>query len=97
MEAKTFSKSWFSSIVYYSILAWTAICFAGTWFVIIKYGILRGGLAAIVMTFFFGTIVWAIPSVGLILLSLYVTPSEENPPSVRFVELIKRGMKRGMV
>ncbi len=94
METRAFSKSWFSPIISYSILSWTIICFIGTWFVILKYGILLEGLIAVVTTFFFGATIWVIPLTGLILLSLYVTPSEESPPSVMFKELLKRGMRR---
>ncbi len=94
METRAFSKSWFSPIISYSILSWTIIGFVGTWFVILKYGILLKGLIAIVTTFFFAAAIWAIPLTGLILLSLWVTPSEESPPSVMFKELLKRGMRR---
>ena len=95
METKVFSKSWFSPIISYSILTWTIICFIGTWFVILKYGILLEGLIAIMTTFFFGATLWVIPLTGLILLSLYVAPSEESRPSVTFKELIRKGMGRG--
>jgi len=95
METKAFSKSWFSSIISYSMLAWTILCVIGTWFIILKYGILLKGLIAIVTTFFFTAIIWVIPLTGLILLSLYVTPPEESRPSVRFKELLRKGMMRG--
>jgi hypothetical protein len=75
METKGFSKSWFSSIISYSIFSWTIICFIGTWFVILKHGILLDGLIAVMTTFFFAATVWVIPFTGLILLSLYLTPS----------------------
>jgi hypothetical protein len=94
METRMFSKSWFSPIISYSILSWTIICFIGTWFVILKYGILLEGLIAIMTTFFFAATLWIIPLTGLILLSLYVTPSGESPPSVMFKELIRKGMRR---
>jgi hypothetical protein len=95
METRVFSKSWFSPIISYSILFWTILCFIGTWFVILKYGILLEGLIAIMTTFFFATTIWVIPLTGLILLSLYVTHSGESPPSVTFKELIRKGMGRG--
>ena len=94
METRVFSKSWFSPIISYSILSWTMICFIGTWFVILRYGILLEGLIAIMTTFFFAAALWFIPLAGLILLSLYVTPSEESPPTVMFKELIRKGVRR---
>jgi hypothetical protein len=94
METRVFSKSWFSSIISYVILAWTIICFIGTWFVILKYGILLEGLIAIVTTFFFAATIWVIPFTGLILLSLWVTPAEDSPSYVMFKELIRKGIKR---
>mgnify|MGYP001081143558 CR=1 FL=1 len=99
MEKKVFSKSSFSPITLYSILTWTIVCFTGTWFVIFKYGvpfdgILFDGLIAIVMTFFFAAIIWGVISLtGFILLSLYVTPSEESSPYVMFKDLIKKGIR----
>ncbi len=80
MEAKSFGKSWFSSVIHYSILAWTIICFIGTWVVILSYGILLEGVIAIVVTFFYATAIWAIPFAGLTLLSSYATPAETPPP-----------------
>jgi hypothetical protein len=94
METRVFSKRWFSPIISYSILSWTIICFIGTWFVILKYGILLEGLIAVMTTFFFAATLWVIPLTALILLSLYVTPSRESPPSVMFKELIRKGMRR---
>jgi hypothetical protein len=76
METRAFSKSWFSPILFYSILSWTGVCFVGTWFVILKHGILLEGLVAITTTFLFAATLWIIPLTGLILLFLYVTPSE---------------------
>jgi len=95
METRVFSKSWFSFIISYLILGWTVICIIGTWFIILKYGILLKGLIAVVTTFFFAAAIWVIPLTGLILLSLFVTPPEESPPSVMFKELIRKGMRRG--
>ncbi len=83
MEASAFSKRWFSPIISYAILSWTIICFIGTWFIILKYGILMRGLIAIMTTFFFAATVWVIPLTGLILLSLYVTPPKKPSSSVR--------------
>jgi hypothetical protein len=85
-------RSRFSSFVYYSMLVWTILCFIGTWVVILKYGILLKGLAALAMTFFFAAALWMIPLSGLILLSLYIAPREESPPAVMFKELIRKGM-----
>ncbi len=94
METRAFGKSWFSPIISYSMLSWTIICFLGTWFVILKYGILLEGLIAILTTFFFAATIWVIPLTALILLSLYVTPSAGPPPSIMFKELIRKGMGR---
>ena len=94
METRVFSKSWFSLIISYSMLAWTIICVIGTWFVILKYGILLEGLIAIVTTFFFASTIWMIPLTGLILLSLWVSPAETPPTYFTFKELIKKGMRR---
>jgi len=85
-----FSKSWLSSIILCSILAWTIICFIGTWVIIIKYGILLEGLIATVVIISF----WVIPLMGLIILSLWVTPPEEHPSYVMFKELIRKGVRR---
>ena len=81
MEKRVLRKGWFPTIISYSILSWTILCFVGTWFVILKYGILREGLIAIVITFFFAATFWVIPLIGLIILSLFVPPSEESRPS----------------
>ena len=77
METKVLGRSRFSPIILYSILAWT-ICFIGTWFIILKYGILLKGLIAIVVTFLFAAIIWIIPFAGLVLFYLYVTPVERK-------------------
>jgi len=92
METRVFSKSWFSSVISYSILFWTILCFVGTWFVILKYGILFEGLIAVVVTFFFAATLWVIPLTGLTLLSLLITPSDESHPFVTFKELIQKGI-----
>ncbi len=90
-----FSRSWFSTMFHYAALAWTVFCILGTWFVIIKYGILSDGLIATAVTFFFAAAIWALPFTGLVLLSLYVAPPEESPaPLITFKELIKRGTSR---
>ena len=95
MEMRIFSKSWCSTVVHYLTLAWTIFCIIGTWFVIIKYGILLMGLIAMVVTFFFAGVVWIIPLTGLILLSLYMDMAPEKSPSfITFKELIERGMRR---
>lgn len=94
METRVFSRSWFSSVISYSMLFWTIICFTGTWYVILRYGIFMNDAIAIVATFFFAATIWTIPLTGLMLLSLYITPSEGSAPSVTFKELIQKGMKR---
>ena len=94
MEKRLFSKSWFSLIISYSILFWTIICLIGTWFVVLKYGILLKGLIAIMMTLFFATTLWVIPLSGLILLSFFVTPSDEPHHFVMFKDLIRKGMSK---
>ena len=94
MKMRTFSKGWFSTVVHYSMLAWTIFCIIGTWFVIIKYEILWMGLASVLITFFFAATIWVIPLTGLILLSLYLAPREESPSFVTFKELIERGLRR---
>jgi hypothetical protein len=96
MGTKLFSKVWFSTVIHYSTLAWTIFCIIGTWFIILKYGILLKGLFGVLLTFFFAAFIWAIPFTALILLSLFVTPSEDPPPSVEFKDLIKRGMRRSL-
>lgn len=95
MKTRPFSRSWFSPIVHYSTLVWTIFCILGTWFVILKYGILLKGLIAIVLTFLFAAGFWIIPFTGLILLSFIVDPPEESHPYVAFRELIKRGLRKG--
>ena len=82
METRVLRRNWFSSIISYSILSWTILCFVGTWFIILKYGILLDGFIAVVITFLFAATIWVIPLTGLILLSLFVTPSEESRSSV---------------
>ncbi len=75
METGAFRKSWFSQVVSYSILSWTIICFIGTWFIILNYGILLEGLIAVMTTFFFAGVIWIVPLTGLILLSLWLAPA----------------------
>ncbi len=94
METGAFSKSWFSAVIYYSMLFWTILCVIGTWFVILRHGILLEGLIAVVTTFFFAATIWVIPLTGLILISLWVTPVEEPLPHVMFKELIRKGRGR---
>ncbi len=93
MRTKLFSNSQLSTVIYFLMLFWTITCFIGTWFIIIKYEILFEGFFAMVMTFFFGAFIWMIPLGGLIILSLFVSPKEEEPQYVTFKDLIKRGMK----
>jgi hypothetical protein len=80
METRPISKSFFSPILFYSILAWTIICFVGTWFIIFGYGILQNGFIPMVVTLFFATMIWAVPFAGLVLFYLYVTPAEKSSP-----------------
>lgn len=94
MEKRAFSRSWFSSVIDYSMLAWSIICFIGTWFIILKYGIVLEGMFAVGMAFFFAFVFWAIILAVLILLSLFITPSEEPSPSIMFEELIRRGLRQ---
>lgn len=93
MGSKSFNKNWLSSMIDYSMIAWTLICFIGTWVIILKHGILLEGFVAMAVTFFFAAAIWVIPLAGLILLSLYLAPSEESPPRVMFIDLIRKGMK----
>jgi len=97
METRVFSKSWFSSIILYSMLFWTIICFIGTWIVIIKYDILWKGFIAMVVTFLFAAVIWILLLAGLILLSLFVTPTEGQLSFIMFKDLIKKGMERSSV
>ncbi len=94
MGARLFTKVWFSTLVHYLTLAWTIFCIVGTWFIILRYGIFQQGLFAVILFFFFAASVWAIPFSGLIVVSLFVAPSEEPSTSVPFKELIKKGMRR---
>ncbi len=96
MTIRFLNKIWFSTVVHYSTLAWTIFCVIGTWFVILKYGIILKGLLAVILTFFFAAFIWAVPFTILIVISFFVTPSEEPPPSVPFKDLIKRGMRRSL-
>ena len=94
METGVLNKSWFSSVIYYSMLFWTILCVIGTWFVILKHGILLEGLIAVVTTFFFAATIWVIPLTGLILISLWVPPAEAPPSRFMFKELIKKGIRK---
>jgi len=80
MESRPLTKNLLSPILFYTILAWTALCVMGTWFIILKYGILMKGFIAAVTTLFFGTVIWAIPFSGLVLFYLYIRPTG-NPSS----------------
>jgi hypothetical protein len=84
------------SIIHYSMIGWTIICFLGTWFVILRYGIVLEGLIAIMVTLFFAAAIWMVPLIGLILLSLYVTPLEESSRRIAFRELIKKGLRKSL-
>jgi hypothetical protein len=94
MGMRWFSKIWVSTIVHYLTLAWTIFCIIGTWFIILRYGIILKGLFAVILTFFFAVFIWAIPFAVLIVVSLFVAPPEKAPRSVPFIELIKKGMRR---
>ncbi len=89
------SKSRMSSIAYYSTLVWTFFCFVGTWFIFLKFGVLHNGLIAIVLILLFAFVIWSIPFLGLILLSFYVAPAEETPPTVTFRDLLKKALSEG--
>jgi hypothetical protein len=96
MGTRFFGKIWFSTLVDYLTLAWTIFCVVGTWFIILKYGIILKGLFAVILTFFFAAFIWTIPFAVLIVLSLVANPSEGASPSVSFKDLIKKGMRRGL-
>jgi len=96
METRRFNKSWFSRIVYYAHFGWTIFCIIGTWLIILKYGILLQGIFAVVMAFLFAVAGWALPLMGLLLLSLYLEPKEEPLGSVPFKELIQKGMRNSL-
>jgi hypothetical protein len=93
MNTKLFSRSRLSNLVHFLMLFWSLTCFIGTWFIIIKYRILFEGFVALATTFLFGAFVWVIPLGGLIIVSLYVSPTEEEPHYVMFEDLIKKGMR----
>ncbi len=84
------------SMIHYAMIGWTILCFLATWFVILRYGIVTGGLIAVAVTLFFAAAIWMVPLIGLVLLSLYVAPSEESPPTVPFKELIKKGLQKSL-
>jgi uncharacterized RDD family membrane protein YckC len=80
MEPRPLTRSLLSPILFYTILAWTAFCLIGTWFIILKCGLIFKGFIAAVMTLFFGTVIWAIPFSGLVLFYLYIGPRSEPSP-----------------
>ena len=79
MEKEMLTEVGISSIILYSILAWTIICFFGTWFVILGYGIFLKGLIATVMTFFFAIAIWAVPLMAMLISDLLFDPSGKIP------------------
>lgn len=83
MEPRPLTRSLLSPILFYTILVWTAFCTIGTWFVILKYGIILNGLIAVITTLFFGIVIWAIPFSGLVLLYLSIIPSAQQTPEMR--------------
>ncbi len=87
------SRNFFSPIVHFSTVVWTLLCIVGTWFVILKYGILLNGLIAVALTFVFAALIWAGPFLVLLILSLYVEPADARGPVTSFQELIRRGLK----
>jgi hypothetical protein len=93
MRTKLSTNGWLSAMIHFLILFWTITCFIGTWFIIIKYRILFEGFVALATTFLFGAFIWVIPLGGLIIISLYVSPTEEEPHYVMFKDLIKKGMR----
>lgn len=78
MEARAFRKSRFWQVISYSVLFWTIICFIGTWFVILNYGILPEGLIAVITTFIFAGVIWIVPVSGLILFSMLFDPTQNS-------------------
>ena len=78
MKTRDFITRWFSPIAYYSPMVWTMICFVGTSYIILMYGILSKGLIALAVTLFFAGAIWAIPFSLLVLFSLYLTPEERS-------------------
>jgi hypothetical protein len=93
MRTKLSSNRWLSAMTHFLMLFWTLTCIIGTWFIIIKHEILFEGFAALAMTFFFGAFIWVIPLGGLLIISLYVSPTEEERHYVMFKDLIKKGMR----
>jgi hypothetical protein len=96
MEDEQVKQGKLPSIIHYTMIGWTIICFLGTWFVILRYGIVLEGLIAIAVTLFFAAAIWMVPLIGLIVLSLYLTPSEESSPRIAFKELIKKGLRKSL-
>jgi hypothetical protein len=80
MVSRLLTRSLLSPILFYTILAWTTLCAMGTWFIILKYGILMKGFIATVTTLFFGTVIWAIPFSCLVLFYLYIMPVGKTSP-----------------
>ncbi len=80
MEPRPLTRSLLSPVLFYTILVWTAFCTIGTWFIILKYGIILKGLIAVITTLFFGIVIWAIPFSGLVLFYLAVMPTAEPAP-----------------
>lgn len=93
MGTKLSTNGWLSTVIHFLILFWSLTCFIGTWFIVIKYEILFEGFVALATTFLFGAFIWVIPLGGLIIVSLYVSPTEEAPHYVMFKDLIKKGMR----
>jgi hypothetical protein len=85
-------KNWLLPVISYSMLVWTIICFIGTWIVILRYGILFKGFISIVVTLFFGALIWVVPFVGFLISDLFLSPPGE-PPAVKFKDLIRKGLK----
>ncbi len=75
METRAFGKSRFWHVISYSVLFWTIICFIGTWFVILNYGIILEGLVALITTFIFAGVIWIVPVSGAVLISLLLDPA----------------------
>ena len=92
MRTKLFSNSQLFTMIHLLMLFWTVTCFIGTWFIIIKYEILFKGFVALATTFLFGAWIWVIPLGGLIIVSMFVSPKEEEHRYVMFKDLIKKGM-----
>ncbi len=93
MEKRGPKRSLASPIIRCAILIWTILCFLGTIYFILRYGILLQGLVATVVTLLFATIIWIFPFLGLALVYFYFTPTD-RAPAVMFQDLLREGIRR---